>query len=401
MRPWGLILAALLPAGVARAQDGTVTPTLEARLRYEHVAQDGLPEQADALTLRLRPGLVATRGRVSALVEGEAVVVLGSAFNDGLNGRTRYPLVADPANLELNRAQLRYQAGEGALTAGRQRIDLADQRFVGSAPWRQSEQTFDAVRLQWGRPKGLSLDVTYAASVRTVNGRKGFGARPIAMDGDNLFALLSHGSDWGTLTGFAYLVDQDEAAVQGYRLSSQTWGVRVAGNRPIGGGLKLGYAATLARQSDHGRNPNRYAATYALGEASVARGGTSLTAGYEVLGADRGVALTSVQTPLGALFRYNGWAGKFATTPPDGLHDRYVTLAHGWKGMGRADAIGLGATWHGFASDRLARHYGDELDLLASVRVKRTTLSARYAAYRADRFATDTDKVWLQLDVAL
>jgi hypothetical protein len=32
------------------------------------------------------------------------------------------------------------------LTLGRQRINLDDQRFVGSVGWRQNEQTFDAVR---------------------------------------------------------------------------------------------------------------------------------------------------------------------------------------------------------------------------------------------------------------
>ena len=36
------------------------------------------------------------------------------------------PLVADPRNLELNRAQVRYAGGGVMATAGRQRIALAD-----------------------------------------------------------------------------------------------------------------------------------------------------------------------------------------------------------------------------------------------------------------------------------
>ena len=32
------------------------------------------------------------------------------------------------------------------MTAGRQRILVEDQRFVGNVGWRQDEQTFDAVR---------------------------------------------------------------------------------------------------------------------------------------------------------------------------------------------------------------------------------------------------------------
>ena len=63
-----------------------------------------------------------------------------------------------------------------------------------------------------------------------------------------------------------------------------------------------------------------------------------------------------------------------------------------------ADAITLGGTWHRFRSDRLSQHYGTEIDLLASVKVRRATVSLRHARYRADTFATDTDKTWVQLD---
>ena len=41
---------------------------------------------------------------------------------------------------------------------------------------------------------------------------------------DNVFVNASAKTPVGTLTGFAYLVDLDEAAVQSFRLSSQTIG---------------------------------------------------------------------------------------------------------------------------------------------------------------------------------
>jgi hypothetical protein len=396
------VTAGLLTCGAARAQDITFKPIADARLRYELVDQDGLARNADAVTLRLRPGVIASIGEWSALVEGETNVVLVDQYNDGTNGKVAYPLVVDPPNAEINRAQIRYAGRNGlALTAGRQRLELADMRFVGPAPWRQNEQTFDAVRLQWGKPGGLSADVTYAWSDRTINGSNGTGARPTAIGGDNVFALLHYGSRIGTLTGFAYLVDQDEAAVQGFRLSSQTYGARFAGSTPIGRDIKLAYAASWARQSDYRRNPNRYSADYWLGEATLTARALTATAGYEVLGADKGVALTSVQTPLASYFKFNGWAGKFGTTPPNGLHDLYGTLGYGWKKLGGIDAIGLSASYHRFDSDRLSQHYGDEIDLLASIKQGHTTLSARYAHYKADAFATDTDKFWLSLDWAL
>ncbi|MFS2110840.1 alginate export family protein [Sphingomonas sp. Sphisp140] len=397
-----LCATGLLAAGTAHAQDVKLTPTAEVRLRYEHVDQDGLPEDADALTLRVRPGLAASWQGWSALVEADAVVALATGYNDGFNGKTRYPLVGDAENIELNRAQLRYAGKDGlALTAGRQRLNFADDRFVGNAPWRQSEQTFDAVRVQYGKPLGLNADIAYSWNALTVNGRKGTPVRPQAIGGDNLFAVLGYGTRAGTLSTFAYLVDQDEAALQGFRLSSQTYGVRFAGKQALAKDVALGYAASWARQSDWHRNPNRYAADYWLGELTLTAKALSLTAGYEVLGADKGVALTSVQTPLASLFKFNGWASKFATTPPNGLHDLYGTAGYVWKKVGPLDAVNIGATWHRFRSDRLDQHYGDELDLIAGVKRGHYALSARYAHYKADRFATDTDKFWLQLDWTL
>ena len=398
------VLGALLlgGGGGAAAQEVRVTPLVDARLRFEHVVQDGFALDADALTLRVRPGVQLGSGHWSALVEGEATLAIVDRYNDGSNGRTAFPLVVDPRNFELNRAQIRYAGADGfAVTAGRQLIELADQRFVGSSNFRQNQQTFDAVRVQWGRPTGFSADLTYAWSDRTVNRVHGNGARPTAIAGANVFALLGYRTRWGTLTGFAYLVDQDEEAVQSYRLSSQTWGLRFAGSAPLAPGVTLAYAASWARQSDWHRNPNHYAATYWLGEAGLAARGFTLTGGYEVLGADRGAPLTSVQTPLASFFKWQGWAGKFNPTPPNGLRDLYGGVAYGWRHAGPFDPLTLSATWHRFQSDRLGQHYGDELDLLASLRRGHTTLSARYARYRADAFAADTDKYWLSLDWAL
>ena len=64
-------------------------------------------------------------------------------------------------------------------------------------------------------------------------------------------------------------------------------------------------------------------------------------------------------------------------------------------------ALGFSATLHRFESDRLDQHYGNELDLVASLRHGRTTFTARYARYRAEAFDTDADKFWLSLDWAL
>jgi hypothetical protein len=399
MKTWPLGLAVLL-ASAASAQDIRLTPIVDARLRWEEVDQADIPRDAEAVTARIRSGFKADAGPFQALVEAEATLAIVEQYNSGTNGLTGFPVVVDPQNIELNRAQLRYAAHGVTATAGRQLIELADQRFVGSANFRQNQQTYDAARVQWGDPKRVFTDVTYAWGVRTVNGIDGAGARPQSIGGDNVFALAGVATPVGTLTGFAYLIDQDLAAVQGFRLENQTYGIRLAGTRRIGP-VGLSYAGSYARQSDWHRNPNNYAASYWLAEATGTAGLLSLTAGHEVLGADDGRALTSVQTPLASLFKFQGWADKFTTTPPNGVRDLYGTAALAWKTLGPFAATGLSATYHRFRSDRLDQHYGTEWDLLASVKRGRTVLSARYARYRAEAFATDTDKLWLEADWVL
>lgn len=400
MKTWPLAAAALF-GSAASAQDLRVSPLVDARLRWEQVEQAGIPADAQAVTVRVRSGVKADAGPFQALVESEATLALVEHYNSGTNGLASYPSVPDPQNIELNRAQLRYAAHGLTLTAGRQLVELADQRFVGSANWRQNQQTYDAARFQWGDAKRAFADVTYAWSVRTVNGIDGSGARPTAIGGDNVFALAGTKTPVGMVIAFAYMVDQDDRLVQNFGLSSQTYGIRLAGTRRLGHGIALAYVGSWARQSDWHRNPNSYAAGYWLAEATATAGRFSLTAGQEVLGADDGRALTSVQTPLASFFKFQGWASKFTVTPPNGLRDLYGTGALAWKDVGPFAAAGLSATYHRFRSDRLDTPYGTEWDLLASVKRGRTALSARYAHYRAERFATDTDKLWLEADWSL
>lgn len=392
-----ILLLALAPAGTARAEDIVLKPIGEARLRYETVDQDGLADNADALTLRVRAGVEAKAGRWSALVEGQGNLAIIDDYFDGLRGPATHPLVADPENIALARAQFRYASPAFAVTAGRQRIALDDERFVGAVPFRQNGQSFDAVRAELTPTKGVKADLTYAWSVRTIWGIDGAGARQQAVAGDNFFGNVSVATPFGKVAAFAYLVDQDEAAMQGFRMSSQSYGVRLDGSQPIGK-AKTAYQLSYARQSDWRRNPNDYAAEYFLADVAVDFGGPRVGVGYEILGADDGVALTSFQTPLATGFKFQGWADKFLITPPDGVRDLYASAGWSWKAVGPLKAVTLQAVWHDYRSDRASRSYGDEIDLLASAKLGKVTASARYAHYDADSFATDTDKFWLQLD---
>lgn len=395
-----ILLLALAPAGAAQAQDIALKPLGEARLRYESVGQDGLAADADALTLRVRAGIEAKSGPWSALIEGQGNVAIADDYFDGLHGPAARPLIADPQNIALSRAQLRFSQPAFTLTAGRQRLAFDDERFVGSVAFRQNGQSFDAVRAEIAPVKGVKADLAYAWSVRTIWGIDGAGARQQAVSGNNLFGNFSVATPAGKLAAFAYLVDQDEAAMQGYRLSSQSYGLRFEGSQPVGK-AKLAYQLSYARQSDWHRNPSDYAADYWLADITADLGGPRVGAGYEILGADDGAALTSFQTPLATGFKFQGWADKFLTTPPDGVRDLYASAGWSWKAVGPLQGVTLQAVYHDYRSDRASRAYGDEIDLLASAKLGKCTASARYANYDADGFATDTEKFWLQLDWTL
>jgi hypothetical protein len=397
MRFW-ITTAALVAAGPAFAQQVAFKPLLEARARWEHLDQADFDAASDAVTLRVRAGLELRKGPWSVLGEAQGNLAVVDDYYDGLHGPANRPTIGDPENVAIYRAQLQYRSAPLTVTAGRQRIGLDDERFVGAAQIRNNAQTFDAVRTEIVPVQGLKLDLTYAWDVRTIWGTEGRGARQRGVGGHNVFANLGAATPLGTLTGFAYLVDQDEAEVQGFRLSNQSYGVRLAGARAIAPEAKLRYQLSWARQSDYHHNPTRYRADYWLADAALDVRGWTVNAGYEVLGADGGQTLTSFQTPLGSVFKFQGWADKLTTTPPNGVRDFYAGGGHGWKKLGGIDTLSLQAVWHRYQSDRLDQHYGDEWNLLATAKLRKTQLSVRYARYEADRFAADTSRLWLQMD---
>ncbi|HEX7822679.1 MAG TPA: alginate export family protein [Sphingobium sp.] len=415
-----LLLSASAIAAPAAAQEIKFKPIVDARLRYETVEQNGpaplsRDRDADAVTLRLRMGGELSKGPFAVLGEAEGTLAIDEDYNSGVNGRSAYPIVADPQNVELNRLQVQYRTKPLVVTIGRQRINLDDQRFVGSVAWRQNEQTFDAARIEYMGIKNLKVDLTYAIAARTIWGIDGgkFGAtgRPARLDGDNVFANVSYKFKPGTLTGFAYIVDEDEPVLALQRNSSLTYGARFAGGLPLSRKIKISYLLSYARQSDHGRNPVRYEADYAAAEGNVEAYGFKLTGGYELLGSDAGatgiVGGYAFQTPFATLHKFNGWADKFLTTPATGIQDYYAGIGYTVPKVGSTGPLVAGFTFHRFDSDRNAIHYGDEYNAQVSLKIsKHLTALVKYADYERNGIASyagdaDTKKFWAQIDYAL
>jgi len=378
----------------------TIDPIVEGRLRYEHVDQP--TTDADAVTLRMRAGAEFKANNLSLLVEGEGTLGIVNDYNafpftrPNNQSRPQYSVVPDPMNIDLNRLQLQYTGKVAKVTLGRQRINLDDQRWVGSVGWRQNEQTFDAVRAE-AKFGPVSFDGTYAISQRTIFGIDA-GPRQ-SMDGDFYFVGAGVKAGPVNLKGFVYLLDYDEAVF--FANSSQTFGARATAAIPLSPTMKLNLIGSYARQSDYGSNPVNYVADYISTEAGLGIEGLTLTGGWELLGSDRnaaGGAGRAVQTPLATLHKFNGWADMFLTTPNTGLQDLYVGAAYKFDGVKLLPGLNAAVTWHQFDSDIGNIDYGSEWNASVGFKLGQFAVLAKYANYAAAGFGADTEKFWLQAE---
>ncbi|TIX51227.1 alginate export family protein [Alteraurantiacibacter aquimixticola] len=358
------------------------------RLRYETVSQDNAAGDADALTLRGRLGAELAHMGFKVLVEGEGTAALIDDYNDTQpgNGVEPFSVVADPENMELNRIQVSYSDEGFTGTLGRQRVIMGNARFVGNVGWRQNEQTFDAARLQVGTGP-FKADAVWAISQRTI-----FGVDSPNEYFDGNFVFLNAGVDLDVVdvTAFSYIVDYDTRDA----FSSQTFGATASAAVPLGA-ASLDLSATYATQADAGSNPVDYSADFISLTVGTTIAGFNLSANYEELGSDDGVA--AFQTPMATLHAFQGWADLFLTTPATGVRDYNVGLRKQFSlpGVGNVTAAVI---YHDFDSDFGGIDYGSEWDASLGFKVGPVGLLLKYANYDANAFAVDTEKFWLQAE---
>ncbi|MES2700733.1 MAG: alginate export family protein [Pseudomonadota bacterium] len=374
---------------IVLGEDFSLDMQAATRLRYEAVDQANFPDSAEALTFRIRLGAELNIDGFKVLVEGEGTAGLSNRYNDtlGFNGVEPYPTVADPENVELNRAQLSYVMDGNGVTVGRQRINLGNQRFVGSVGWRQNEQTFDAVRGQLKQGMFVA-DATYAISQRTI-----FGVDSASEHFDGDLVLVNAGIDTTNFdaTAFAYVLDYDSRAA----FASQTYGATATYSRTLQPGTSVALTGSYAIQSDTGINPTDFQADYYFAEVSGTMAGFTLAANYEVLGSDGGRA--AFQTPLATMHAFQGWADLFLTTPTNGVRDLQVSLRKGFT-LPALGPVTAQVAWHDFDSDFGNLDYGTEINASLGFRVGPVAMMVKYADYNSDGFAVDTEKFWLQAE---
>lgn len=367
---------------------------IHGRYRYEHVDQEGIARDANAHTARARIGLQSGEVKgVSALVEFEGTTSFGDNFNDTVAGRTEFPVVADPDSLELNQAYLNLTAiPDTVVRGGRTRVVLDNARFVGDVGFRQNQQTFDVGMFVNKTIPDTTLTYAYVFQVNRIFGSE---SSVGTFDSKSHLANASYsGFKPVKLTAYGYFIDVHESAAN----SSRSYGLRAAGKYPIGNDVTVLYAGEYATQSADGDNTANYTERYFLIEPGISYAGATAKIGYEVLSGD---GTNSFRTPLATGHKFQGWADIFLTTPGAGIEDLYVSLMYKVKGVADiVDGIKLVGVYHDFGAERTSSDYGSEIDfLIAKTFFKHFTPSIKYASYDAENFATDTEKIWLAVDV--
>lgn len=374
---------------------------LSSRYRYEEVDQDGFARNARASTLGVRPGVESGLFygfRVG--VEADLIGDIGSEdFNNGINGKAQYPIVADVESAEVNQAYLELHQIPGVvITGGRYTQDLDNWRFVGQVIWRQNNQTFDGAKVEVGAIPGVKIFYGYIGNVNRIFSDDG--PDRTANDGNlnSNVHLINVKADLpdalGGVTGYTYLMNLYDFAA----FSNATYGGFLQGSREIVSGVTFNYRVEYAYQTDYGDQPTPYWADYWHIQPGVTIGGITATLGYEKLGSDGGNI--AFQTPLATGHKFNGYADVFLVTPKEGLKDYYFDLTYKAKGLPDRlsffEGLLINAQYHEFRSDVGDMDFGSEFDLYVKQPLKfmkGVAIDFKFAGYDggSGRFA-DRDK---------
>jgi hypothetical protein len=397
-------------------RDGAIK--IDTRYRYENVNQDNVinpvtgnplaaaaqPRTANANTIRTRLGVLSpTYYGFQGYVEYEGTHVLQSDYNNGRGNKPFYSIVADPGYNELNQLWLSYSGiPDTVIKGGRQRIKFDDDRFIGNVAWRQLETTFDSVLITNKSINHLTVNVGYIGNVNTFTATTENINAPILNLNYNL-------GDYGRLIGYGYWLgytEPDTTARSGTPISksSQTYGIRfVNSDKPkkFFDNYSLLYTAEWSIQKDYLNSPVNYTAN----RFNVMGGFTAYNFSFQgAMEQLNGHGLNQTfTTPLGTNHAFQGWADLFLTTPNDGIRDVFGTVTGKFL---ENDSLEIVGAFHAFSDDTGNINYGREWDFSALQKFgKHYSVMAKYAYFDSanSRFAanaTDTQKIWVQINVS-
>ncbi|WP_346380600.1 alginate export family protein [Acidithiobacillus sp.] len=393
--------AALFALLASTAQADTLTNAisggqvnLDFRPRYEFMSQAN-KNDANAFTVQTLLGLASKPvAGISADLQFINVAGIVDQYNSLKNGKAAYSLIPDPAETNVNQAYLQYAGIPGLrLRAGRQEINLDDERFVGAVGFRQTPQSFDAVSAQDEALPDLTLYGAYIWRIKNIL-NENVPSRTFLSEMSWTPSPLLHAQAFGYGYG-----NQAHSAIPGAAAcflagnaqvcNSATLGVRVQGAIPLGDALHLPYDLSYAKQLPYDSGGAAVNAQYYHVGAGLALPELWLHTDYMVMGTNSQGSY-GFQTPLATKHAFNGWAEVFLTTPLNGLRSLYFTLG------GKLIGTQLAAIYYDFQADRGGAQYGHELDLSATHAFsKHWSAGAQYADYQRTNYGMNTEGTWV------
>jgi len=366
------------------------------RWEYTEIKNNGA-STANAGTVRTQLGVKLDYNPFRFYMENTAVIVFYDKYSP-LN--PTYDFVPDEPRMRITQLWGEFYRQFFNLRVGRQVINIDNQRFIGAVNWRQTPQTFDAVRVDL---KGDNLRFKPQLTAAYICDRQGV-----------LSSLTTYkicGNAPLSYSAFGYISFQPLKSHRGalyavhYRKFADAYGVNLKGSFEVNT-VSISYRAEYAYENVHNKVKNLYGDAHYLHlkaqtSAETPYGVPSITLGYERLG-------RYFVTPFATLHKFNGWADVFlvytATSNQYGLNDYYFSLSLARKGFGK-----VGATYHKFTATEDfpggGNNFGTELDLIYTKKIfKNLSFVAKAAKYWADDEAKkagvgdkDTTKMWLML----
>lgn len=380
-----LALAVASSTGASALEADDWQPSLDLRYRLELVDDERFAENATASTLRARIGVLSPDWSAwrFALTAHANRSVGSEDFNSTANGRTRFPVVADPDDENISEAWIGYSQPDGiAVRAGRQRLIEDNARFLGNVGFRQLEQTFDAVTLGFS-PGNWRIDLRWLEQANRIFGPSNPNDLLAEAELDTWMGTLERALGASKLAFYAHRIAFDDRPA-----SHRNLGLRLTGAVP--GTQDFSYRLEFARQDGIRALDDVDAQNYLHARIAQKPGAWHWFAGHERLGGDGEYAF---QTPLATLHAFNGWTDQFLSTPTSGLIDTYAAAG---TNLGQWTAL---VKLHDFGSDRGSIDYGREYGLM----IKRPlgaglSTEVKAAWFDGDDGRADVSKVWFTLN---
>lgn len=396
----GNVLSVILRATVALSLFGFTqllqateqSPFFESRTRI--TLTDSESDSGRAASVLLRAGLESEwNDNFFTLIEIDHVsTAWKNEHADGrrLNGQ---PFIPDVESTEVNQAFLGLRFSEFEFLLGRQGIELANQRLVGSNSFWQNEQTFDALRAQYQFLSASKFDYVYIANANRIFGDDASlaldagelmygsedGERPTSFLGDHehkthLLQLEFKEWDFSELTAYYFRIKNLDAQ----STSNNTLGLRYSFDRRLAAiqwRADIDYAKQNREVLGADINTHYYAADLGLGLNSF-----ELSLRIEELGSKDAQRFI---TPLASHHDFHGWADKFTAMPGKGIRDQSIKLT--W----RKSPVKIDTRYHWFKSAVDDIDWGREWDFDLIVKLgSQHRVLLRYADYRSSSISS-------------